>query len=443
MKRWVVVLLVGLAVLVLLSPGIIGRMTERSIEDSIALARVESPEVTISTERFERGWFTSAGRHRIELTDRKRFPEMANFVDEAGYDGMPALILDSRIDHGLVPIASMSREEGSLEPGLARLTSTVQLDPGNGELIDLPGRINSTIGLSGTTDADLLIEKGNWRDGDARIDWQGAELRMTLDRDGIMNQVDGFIAPIRFSAGNRKVESNRIDIAITQSKSNYDFMVGAMDVHSGGVSMTDSLGNHIGFSSMDVSAENAIVNDRVSGTSTLDISGIVTPGFGTVDIGLDLAYSGFDAESFTALYAALQEAASDGNPEDAFAAIYPSMDAELQQFLSTGGEVKISHLNLSLPLGDIRTNFHFTLPEAGPGDAFSWPGLLLKLKASINLQLPVILFQLIEAAQPEVGAAVAMGVLVLDGDQYKMELEYAQGLATINGIPMPVPMPGS
>ena len=443
MKRWVVILLVVLAVLLLISPGIIGRMTERSIEDSIALARVETPEVTISTERFDRGWFTSAGRHRIELSDRKRFPEMANFVDEAGYDGMPALILDSRIDHGLVPIASMGRDEGSLEPGLASLTSTIQLDPGNGELIDLPGRINSTISLSGTTNADLLIEKGNWSDGGARIDWQGAELSMTLDPDGIMSAVSGFIAPIRFSAGNRKVESNRIDIVVSQSKSDYDFMVGAMEVHSDGVSMTDTLGNHIGFSSMDVSAENAIVNDRVSGTSTLDISGIVTPGFGTVDIGLDLAYSGFDAESFATLYAALQEAAADGNPEDALEAIYPSMDAELQQFLSTGGEVTINHLNLSLPLGDIRTNFHFTLPEAGPGNAFSWPGLLLKLEASINLQLPVVLFQLIEAAQPEAGAAVAMGVLVLEGDQYKMELEYAKGLATINGMPMPVPMPGT
>ena len=443
MKRWVVILLVVLAVLLLISPGIIGRMTERSIEDSIALARVETPEVTISTERFERGWFTSAGRHRIELSDRKRFPEMANFVDEAGYDGMPALILDTRIDHGLVPVSSISREEGSLEPGLASLISTVRLDPGNGELIDLPGRINSTIGLSGATNADLLFEKGNWRDGDARIDWQGAELQMTLDRDGIMNAVNGFIAPVRFSAGNRKVESNRIDIAVTQSKSNYDFMIGAMEVHSDGVSMTDTLGNHIGFSSMDINAENTIVNDRLGGTSALDISGIVTGGFGTVDIGLDLDYSGFDAESFTVLYAALQEAASDGSPEDAFAAIYPSMDAELQQFLSAGGDVKINHLNLSLPLGDIRSNFHFSLPEAGPGDAFSWPGLLLKLEASINLQLPVVLFQLIEAAQPEAGAAVAMGVLVLDGDQYKMELEYAKGLATINGMPMPVPMPGT
>jgi len=30
----------------------------------------------------------------------------------------------------------------------------------------------------------------------------------------------------------------------------------------------------------------------------------------------------------------------------------------------------------------------------------------------------------------------------LQGDEYKMTLEYAQGLATVNGLPMPVPIPG-
>jgi hypothetical protein len=119
------------------------------------------------------------------------------------------------------------------------------------------------------------------------------------------------------------------------------------------------------------------------------------------------------------------------------------MDAELQQFLSAGGDIQVNRLNLSLPLGDLLADFHFTLPEAGPGDAFSWPGLLLKLEATINLQLPVSLFQMIEAMQPEAGAAVAMGILVLEGNQYKMQLEYAQGLATINGVPMPVPLPGT
>ena len=442
MKRWVVILLVVLAVLVLVSPGIIGRMTERSIEESIEQARVESPAVTISTESFDRGWFTSVGRHRIELSNRARFPELANFVDQAGYEGMPALILDSRIDHGLVPIASMGRDQGSLEPGMANLTSTVQLDPGNGELIDLAGRINSTVNLAGSTDADLLIEKGNWSDSDTRIDWQGAELQMNLDNQGVMTTVEGFIAPIRFAAGLRQVESSRLDIELMQDKSSYDFMVGSMAVHSAGVSVTDVTGSKIGFASMDITAENDIVDDKVQGASVLDISGILLPNFGTVDIALDLDYEGFDAASFVALYSALQEAASDGNPDDAFATIYPAMDAELQQFLTTGGNIAINHLNVSLPLGRVLTDFRFTLPEAGPGDAFSWPGLLLKLTATINVQIPVVLFQMIEAAQPEAGAAIAMGILVQDGDTYKMELEYAQGLATINGLPMPVPMPG-
>lgn len=443
MKRWVVVLLVGLAVLLLISPGIVGRMTESSLEESIELARIESPEITISTERFDRGWFTSAGRHRIELSDRSRFPELANFVDQAGYQGMPALILDSRIDHGLVPLGALGRDEGTLAPGLASMTSTVQLDPGSGELIDLPGRINSTISLSGATHADLLLEKGNWSDGDTRIDWKGARLKMALDGDGVMTAADGFIDAIRFSAGSRKVESNRIDLTIKQEKSDYDFMVGSMDIRSAGVSVSDEFGDQVGFASMAVSATSDIEDSKVRGNSQVDLAGILTPGLGTIDIALDLAYSGFDAESFIALYAALQEAAADGKPEDAFAAIYPAMDTELQQFLSAGADIQINRLNLSLPLGDILTDFHFTLPEAGPGDAFSWPGLLLKLEATINLQLPVTLFQMIEAMQPEAGAAVAMGILVLDGNQYKMKLEYAQGLATINGVPMPIPLPGS
>ena len=54
-KRWVVILLVALAVLVLVSPGIIGRMTVQDLEDNSALARIDSPEITISTEHFDRG----------------------------------------------------------------------------------------------------------------------------------------------------------------------------------------------------------------------------------------------------------------------------------------------------------------------------------------------------------------------------------------------------
>ena len=36
MKRWIVILLVILALVILISPGIVGRLAEKNIEDSIA-----------------------------------------------------------------------------------------------------------------------------------------------------------------------------------------------------------------------------------------------------------------------------------------------------------------------------------------------------------------------------------------------------------------------
>lgn len=442
-KRWVVILLVALAVLVLVSPGIIGRMTERDLEDNIALARIESPEITISTEHFDRGWFTSEGRHRIELSDRGAFPELSTFVDEAGYSGMPALILDSRIDHGLVPVASMNRDGGSLEPGIARLATTLQLDPGNGELIDLPGHVYSTVTLSGATDIALLVGEGTWADGEAKIGWDGADLQMSIDKEGRMTSIAGFIAPIRFSAGNRSVTAERIDITASQSTTAYDFLVGSLDIQSQGVKVTEALGGGFGFSSLSAAASSDIDDDKLSGSSSLDIVGIGVPALGTFDIGLDMTYSGLDADSFTRLYRAFEEAASDGQPEDAFAALYPSMDAELQQFLAAGAEIRFDRFNISLPQGDVTSDFAFSLPESASGDAFSWPGLLLKLKASINLTVPADVMDMVLELQPDVGMIVAMGFLVLQEDEYKMNLEYAQGLATVNGMPMPVPMPGT
>ena len=69
MKRWLVVLLVLLAVLVLIMPGIVGRLAEQNIADNIEWAESDSPGVNIETERFERGWFTSEGTHRIVLDE--------------------------------------------------------------------------------------------------------------------------------------------------------------------------------------------------------------------------------------------------------------------------------------------------------------------------------------------------------------------------------------
>ena len=76
MKKWLVVVLVVLALLLLVAPGFVGRLAENNIEQNIEWAERDSPAVNIETERFERGWFTSEGRHRI-VFDQGKFREIA------------------------------------------------------------------------------------------------------------------------------------------------------------------------------------------------------------------------------------------------------------------------------------------------------------------------------------------------------------------------------
>jgi len=68
-NRWFLALLLTLAVIVLVSPGIVGRLAEKSVEENLDFVASENDEIVVTTESFDRGWFTSEGRHRIELRD--------------------------------------------------------------------------------------------------------------------------------------------------------------------------------------------------------------------------------------------------------------------------------------------------------------------------------------------------------------------------------------
>ena len=69
MRKSIVILIIIAAVVVLLSPGIIGRIAEESIESNLRWASDENEGLVVTAERFDRGWFSSEGRHRIEIRD--------------------------------------------------------------------------------------------------------------------------------------------------------------------------------------------------------------------------------------------------------------------------------------------------------------------------------------------------------------------------------------
>ena len=66
---------------------------------------------------------------------------------------------------------------------------------------------------------------------------------------------------------------------------------------------------------------------------------------------------------------------------------------------------------------------------------------MLAIDASADISIGETLVQLAVDANPEFAGAIGMGFLKKSGDTYEVHIEFKQGLLTVNGAPMPLPLP--
>lgn len=436
MKRWIVVVLVLLALVVLVSPGLIGHLAEKSIEENIDWAERENPEVSVETESFERGWFTSAGRYRMVFS--------GGAFREAGtqYSAqLPALVIDTRIDHGLVPVTSLSRSAGTLSPGLASTVSTFQADAGDGQLTELPGTLYSNVGVTGSTDSRFLLDSGSFTSAAFSAEWQGADLRFTTDPSSGSITVDGSTRPFSISQNGETVELGEISVNLDQVRSDFDLHVGSLDVQMGAVQVRGAA-ESFSINGMSITADSSIDDASVSAATTIALESMSIPNFGDLDLNLDASAEGLDAASLSAIVAEIERAQAAPDPDLAMQGLYPQIESDVETLVSKGGSLRFDQLDFSLLQGTLETKIDLRFGELDEGDKFSWASVLLALTADIDIRIPVELYEFAQMLNPEAGSLVAMGMLVREGDYYIMDAEYAQGLMNVNGAPMPVPMPG-
>ena len=436
-NRWFIAALLTLALLIIVSPGIVGRLAEQSVEDNLNFAASDSDEIIVTTESFERGWFTSEGRHRIELGEGS----LRALVNASPADQIPSLIVETHVDHGLLPIASLSRDSGSLMPGLASTVSTMKLDFGDGKIVELPGKIYSQVGLTGDTTSRFHMESGSANADGVMLEWQGADVTVELHPASGSVIFDGEVLPVSMRNEDGRFNFGRMTIRGQRSRSDFGFSVGPthFEADSFSIKIGDNPETSIGRATIDASSE--IEGDRLNAASKLQMSSMPTQILGDVDIALDIVLNGLDAASFRNIAAAIRNTQSSTDLQDAIDSIYPRIQGDLQNLLASGFELRIDKLDLTLPNSELTTKFHFTLPASDPGEDFSWPALLLALNASADIQLPIEIYQIVVAMTPDLGMLVAMGMLKKNGDYYEMRAEYAKGLVTVNGVPMPIPIP--
>lgn len=436
MKKSVVALLMALALIVLISPGIVGRLAEQSMHENLDWAGTENLEFVITSQGFDRGWFSSAGRHRIEFRDGNLHDAMLRLGGAEMVADLPVIIVDTRLDHGLIPVTSLSREQGSLKPGLGSAISTFSLELAGGETIALPGTIYSTLSLAGELQSNFVLQADGFESEKVRIDWGATDILVTTNPTNGSIDVQGSIDSITIQSPRDSLRFDKIELTIQQRMSPFGFAVG--NSKFSWQAMTEGpIGAGTTIGPVTISSYLAVDDDRVNGHVMLELESAPFAGLGAAAIVANIRLENADGVAIANLKRALENMPLD---EDALTT-FESLDKDLQRLLAAGIELHIEQLEISLPQGSITSTFSFIVAETDL-DGFTWTTPLLALDASADISLPVELVELALDMNPQLNAAIGMGFLRKNGDFYVMEAAFKKGLLTINGAPMPIPMPG-
>jgi uncharacterized protein YdgA (DUF945 family) len=436
-KKSIVVLLVIAAIVVLISPGIIGRIAEESVDSNLQWATDESQGFRVTGQRFDRSWFSSQGQHRIEIRDPAMRGALATLAGREPDGGYPTLVVDTHIDHGLISVTSVGRAEGSLVPGLGRGVSTMYVEYPDGQTMPVPGTVYSTIGLNGDLTANYLLEPGSLEAEGSAASWGHADVELSTDHKVASFGIDGRVESLVVSDHGDTLRLGKTTFSGVQHPGPFGFSVGDFVLDVASVAVEESGIETYRLGEVAFSGTSDIDGERVNGNFSLGIEALDVPGYGESGFDLALRFTGVDGAALGRMVQKLEDAGEQADPEE----LRLLLRAELEQILAAGLELHVDRFDFDLPPGPVALKMRFTVPDSDRAD-FDVASLLMTLDAEADLTASAGFVDHAMAMNPDAGAIIGMGYLRRKGDVYEMRAEYAKGLLTINGAPMPIPMGG-
>jgi len=432
-KKSVVALLIILALVVLISPGIIGRLAEKSVDDNLNWAAADRDDIVVTSTGFDRGWFTSAGQHRVELREGDLHDLLFGAFDMAETDALPVLIIDTRLDHGLIPVSSMARDHGSLLPGLGSAVSTLSIEFADGSVVNLPGTIFSNIGLTGALQSNFVLEPGGVDAAGVRFDWSKADFVITASPANGDIGVSGELGSFAVASDGETVIVDTLDVSVDHTATPFGFTVGPAKITLKSFAII-SAADTTTIGPIFIDSDSAIDDGRLNADVTFRMENAPIPNFGAANIDIVARLENVDAAALGQLRRSLDAMST------ADAAMI-DIEGDLQRLLASGLEWHFDQLDVELPLGRVTSRISAVVSQSDAGD-FTWASALLSLDASADISLSVDLVDMLTDAYPDMHTVIAMGFLQRKGEYYTIEAAFAKGLLTVNGAPMPLPIPG-
>lgn len=435
MKKGIVALLVILALVIIVSPGIIGRLAEKSVDENLNWAAQESGDLVVSSDNFDRGWFSSEGQHRVEIKEGNLKLMLESMGGPTDSSELPVLVINTHLDHGLIPVSSMAREKGSLAPGLGSAVSTLSVEFNDGKKVDIPGKIYSKVALGGELQSSYVLDAGSREDGGTTASWGPTEIDVTTNPSSGAVSFAGNIGRVSFADEAESFAIDSLTFSGTQSPTKFGFAVGNMKLQLDTLSISSNGVQAGGLKQMTVDGNTSLDDGQVSGRTVLEMQSQVIPQFGEFSLKADIRLAGADAEAIGALQRAVKAQGPNPDPGQMFATI----EGDLKRLLASGLEVRFDQFDVTLPMGTVMSKLDITVAEEDPA-TFDWTSLLLTTDASADISVPEALVEMAMQMNPQAAAVVGMGFLQKNGEVYEMKAEYKKGLLTINGAPMPIPM---
>lgn len=435
MKKSVVAVLVLLAVVVLVSPAIVGRMAENSMGENLNWAANESGEVKVTSEKFARGWFSSEGQHRIELRDGELLTAIQAMSGPVDAADLPVLVISTHIDHGLIPVTSMSRDKGSLAPGLGSAISTLQVELPGGEAIDVPGTIYSKLSLGGNLHSNYVLEAGEHAEDGMSATWGPTDINVTTNPVSGEAAFNGTVGSLSVVDENQAVSLRTLTFEGQQTPTAFGISVGDVDFALDDLVVASDGNTVSGIKTLAVKASSNIDGDDLNANATMNMVLQDMPQIGALSLDMIFGLEGADAATMGRVQQALETVGSTGDPM----AMYSTIEGDIKTLFASGFDMNFEQLDVTLPQGKITSKMLFSFEEKNAG-TFDWSSLLLGTEASIDLSIPEPVVQMIVQANPDAAMVIGAGYLVLRGDAYEMKAELKKGLLTVNGAPIPIPL---
>lgn len=431
MKKGVIALLLALALIILVSPGIIGKLAERSVNENLEWAATKSGQLVVTSSGFDHGWFSSEGQHRVALGNGAI---RAAMIGE-GKD-IPVLVINTHLDHGLVPLASMAREGGSLAPGLGSAVSTLSIEYGEDHTFEIPGKIYSDIGLGGDLQLSYVLSAGSKTTDGKTATWENVRINISTNPRSGSVTLDGDIGALSFDDDQEVTSFGGLTFMGKQTMTQYGFATGHAEATLGAVAVeTDGVPTAV-MNGMTITTDSAVDDGLLDANAYIQITGQTIPEFGEVSVTVNIVLAGADAVALGVVTQRLESMSASADP----AQVIMLAGEGFKDLFAAGFEVRFDQLDVELPMGTVTSKISFEVPQTDRA-SFEWTSLLLGVVASADITVPQGLVDFALQMNPQAAdAIISMGYLKQKGDVYELEARYKKGILTVNGVPIPIPL---